>query len=84
MDIKDLVQQEISVVIKKELESNRVNLNKKVLAYLSSKQFLSVFSKMMKQQVYRWLRDDYDFIDDIPQSIYDKINKNALKAIFKD
>lgn len=83
MDIKDLVKVEISNEIKKALASQKPSFDKQVSKYLASKEFKAEINQAMKKAVTYWLKNDYDFIDNLPQSLLDRVHSNALKAIFK-
>ena len=53
-----------------------------VRKYLDSKDFKEVLDKEIKRQAKNWFGDK-DFFEDLPESVYKRIDKLAWKAIFK-
>ena len=83
MDIKDLVKEEINKQINICLKAKKVDVAKEVLKFVNGDKFKKFLQDSIKKQAIYWIKNDYDFFDNVPEEIMRRVEKNALQAIFK-
>lgn len=83
MDIKDLVKEEINKQINSCLKQKNIDVAKKVSKFVNSPEFKKFLQDSIRKQATYWIKNDYDFFDNVPESVMRRIETNVVNSIFK-